>query len=309
MNGTAPFPFQPHLTAVAIAYRNRRLIADVVLPRVPVGKQEFTYLLHKLADGFTLPETRVGRTSAPNQVQFSATEETAKTVDYALDNPVPQADIDNAPANYDPLGKATEQTMDLILLDREVRAASLVFGAANYGAANKLTLSAGSQWSDPASDPIKAIMDALDAMVMRPNIGVFGRKTFSALAMHPKIVKATHGNSGDAGIASRQAVAELFELEDIQVGEGFLNVSKPGQAVNMQRVWGKHAAFIYRDSLADATHGTTFGFTAQFGDRIAGATPDSKIGMRGGQMVRVGESIKELITANDLGYLFENAVA
>ena len=35
----APFPIDPELTAIAIAYRNGRMIADEVLPRVPVGKQ------------------------------------------------------------------------------------------------------------------------------------------------------------------------------------------------------------------------------------------------------------------------------
>ncbi len=49
----AAFPIQPELTAIAIAYKNRSLIADQVLPRVPVGKQDFKYLKFNLADGFT----------------------------------------------------------------------------------------------------------------------------------------------------------------------------------------------------------------------------------------------------------------
>ncbi|UUE75979.1 hypothetical protein [Pectobacterium aroidearum] len=98
----APFPIDPHLTSIAIAYRNGSLIADSVLPRVPVGKSEFKWWEYDLADGFTLPNTSVGRTSQPNQVEFNATEETSSTSDYALDSPVPQSDIDNAPKNYDP---------------------------------------------------------------------------------------------------------------------------------------------------------------------------------------------------------------
>jgi len=74
-------------------------------------------------------------------------------------------------------------------------------------------------------------------------------------------------------------------------------------------VWGNHASFIYRDQLADANSGTTFGFTAEFGGRIATSSFDKNIGLRGGQMVRVGESVKELITAPDLGYFFENAIS
>jgi hypothetical protein len=305
----APFPIQPALTAIAIAYRNTRLIADDVLPRVPVGAQEFKYLKHALAEGFTVPDTLVGRKSRPNQVEFSGTEETASTVDHGLDSPVPQADIDNAPTNYNPLGKATEFTTNLIMLDREVRTSNLVFANGTYPAANRTTLSGTSQWSDPASDPLAAITDALDSVVMRPNIGILGRRTSTLLRRHPKVVKAFHGNSGDEGMVPLEFLADLLELEAIFVGEARLNIARPGQPANLQRVWGPHAAFIYRDSLASAQSGTTFGMTGQWGGRIAGTQTDPNIGLRGGQMVRVGESVKELITAPDLGYFFENAVA
>lgn len=312
MSTNAAFPIQPALTAVAIAYRNKRLIADDVLPRVPVASPDFKYLKHTLSEGFSLPDTKVGRRSAPNEVEFTATEAAASCIDYGLDDPVPNSDIDAAATipGLDPVMKAVERTTELIQLDREVRAASLVFDANQYGSANKATLSGNSQWSDFAnSDPITTILSAMDGMIMRPNIMVLGQAVFTKLRTHPKIAKAVLGNSGDVTIATRQAIAELFELEAIFVGEGFLNTAKKGQTPSMARVWGKHCALIYRDSLADASSGTTFGFTAQWGSRIAGSEYDSKIGLRGGQRVRVGESVKELVTANDLGYLFTNAVA
>lgn len=306
----APFPIQPELTAIAIGYKNRRLIADDVLPRVPVGKQEFKYLKHSMAEGFTLPDTKVGRKSKPNEVDFSATEVTDSTQDYALDDPIPQADLDNAASNYDPKGRAVEGITDLILLDREVRASGLVFNANNYGANNKTALSGTSQFSDfTNSDPIATIMNSLDACIMRPNVMVIGRPAFSVLIRHPKIVKAVLGNAGDSGIARREDIAALFELEEVLVGEAFLNTAKKGQTVSMSRVWGKHLSLVVRDKNADTRGGLTFGLTAQFGGRIAGADPDKNIGMRGGQRVRVGESVKELITANDLGYFIQNAVA
>lgn len=305
-----PFPIQPHLTAIAIAYRNSRLIADDVLPRVPVGKQEFKYSKYELADAFTQVDDAVGRKSQPNQVAWSATEVTDSTKDHALDDPVPQVDIDNAAPGQDPLGRSTEFTTNLILLNREVRTANLVFDAANYAAANKVTLAGASQWSDYAgSDPIPAIVGALDTMIMRGNIMTIGRAVASKLFSHPKVCKAIYGNNTDAGIVNRRQLADLLELDEIFVGEGWVNTAKKGQAVNMQRVWGKSCSLMYRDRLADAERGTTFGFTAQFGGRVAGAIADPDIGMRGGQRVRAGESVKEVITASDLGYLFSAAVA
>lgn len=305
-----PFPIQPELTAIAIAYRNKRLIADQVLPRVPVGKEEFKYLKHTLSEGFTLPDTKVGRRSKPNEVEFTATEVTDSTQDYGLDDPIPMADIKNAPPNYDPEGRSVEGITDLILLDREVRTAGLVFDANNYGASNKVTLSGTDQFSDFAnSDPLGVLMDSLDSMIMRANIMVIGRAAFSSLARHPTIVKAVHGNAGDSGVARRQDIADLLELEEVLVGEALLNTAKKGQAVSMSRVWGKHISLMHQDKNADTRKGATFGFTAQFGGRVAGSTPDQNIGLRGGKRVRVGESVKELLTANDLGYFIQNAVA
>lgn len=310
MSSLAPFPIQPDLTAIAIAYRNKRMIADLVLPRVPVGSQTFKYLSHALADGFTIPDTKVGRKSQPNQVEFSATETEASCVDYALDDKIPYSDIENAPENYDPEARATEGIADLIALDREVRVANMVFAAANYKATtNKATLSGSNQWSHADSDPLVAILSAFDGMVMRPTIGVVGRAVATKLATHPKVVQAYHGNEGGYGLAPMSFVAQLLELDAIYVGEAFVNTAKKGQTASLSRAWGKHAAFLHIDPMADSNRGTTFGFTAQFGDQFAGSWDDKNVGARGGKVVRAGESVKEVLTANDLGYLFIDAVA
>lgn len=311
MAGNAPYPIQPELTAIALAYSNRSMIADEVLPRLAVGKQEFKYLKHDVAEGFTIPDTKVGRRSSPGQVEFSATELADFTQDYGLDDVIPQNDLDNAPPNYDPLGKSTAFLTNLILLDREVRVANVVFANATYPAANRVTLSGTSQWSDYTnSDPIAAIMNALDGTLIRPNVAIFGRATFSKLRMHPKVVQAVNSTNQGAGVVSRQQIADLLELEEVVVGEGFVNTAKKGQTAAYARAWGKHASFLFRDRTALVGKGVTFGFTAQFGGRTAASwSVKENAGLKGGIKVRTGESVKEVISANDLGYFFENAVA
>jgi hypothetical protein len=138
---------------------------------------------------------------------------------------------------------------------------------------------------------------------------VLGRQVFTKLAMHPQVVKAVHGNSGDSGIASRKQVADLFELEEILVGEARVNTARKGQAMSLSQAWGKHLALLHRDKTADTRSGVTFGVTAQFGTRVAGSIPDKDIGLRGGERVRAGESVQEVITAADLGFFIQNAVA
>jgi hypothetical protein len=312
MSTPSLFTMIPYLTEIAIAYKNPKLIADEVLPRVPVGKQDFQYQTMPKGDAFTIPDTMVTRKGRVNEVEFGMTLTTASTVDNALDDVVPQSDIDNAPAGYDPLAHATEFVTALVDLRREQRTAALVFGSGNYASANKTTLSGTSQWSDfstGVSHPISDIISLLDVPVYRPNLAIFGRATWSKLIQHPDVVKAANKNAGDKGVATKQAIMDIFEFEAIYVGEGWINSAEPGQTVSLSRCWGKHAAFIYRDKLANAERGVTFGFTAQFGDRFAGVIDDAMVGVRGGKRIRSGESVKELITVNDLGCMVINAVA
>lgn len=309
----APFPIRPDLLAVAVGYRNSRLIANEVLPRKPVAAPEFRYLKYPIGEMFTVPETKVGRKGKPNEVELSATEATDKVQDHALDDGIPLQDIEaakNQEGIPDPEKRAAMALTELIELAREKRTADLVFLQGTYAAANRTILAGGTQWSDFVnSDPVSAILTAFDTMVMRPTVSVVGRAVHTKISTHPKICKAVFGNNTDAGIVTRQQLAALFELDDWLVGEGWINTAKKGQAAVLARCWGKHAAFLHRNPNADTLSGTTFGVTAQWGSRIAGSEYDKNIGMRGGNQVRVGESVKELVLANDLGYFFENAVA
>ena len=318
-NMNFPFPIQQELTAISLAYTNRRLIADEVLPRTPVPGREFKWLQMNKDQMFTVPETIVGRKGQPNEVEFGGTEVAGFVRDYGLDDVVPNEDLDSAPAGYNPLGVAVSGITELIALDREKRVADLVFNLNTYPSSNRTTLSGTSQWSDYTnSDPYSAIQTALDGMLMRPNVAVIGRLAWSKLRVHPKITAAlapsATGNTPTANAqgspATVQAVADLLELDQIIVGEAFINTAKPGQTSSLARCWGKHMAFMHQNPVATIRgNAVTFGFTAEWGNRVAGSIAEPKVGLRGAQRVRVGESVNELIVASDVGYFFQNVVA
>lgn len=315
-----PFVIVPALTAIAVAYPQGTLIADLVLPRVPVSTESFRYLKYAKGDSFAAPDTRVGRKSAPNQLDWGSSELTDTVQDQALDAPVPNSDIvawQRAQAaglglvgQVAPADRAAMLVTQALLNRREWRAASLVSNLANYDVANRQTLAGPGQWSDYAnSDPLVTITDALDTMVLRPRHAWMGRRVFSKLARHPKVSAAIYKNGTTQGAVSRQALADELELEEIYVGDGWINTANPGQPAQLVRAWGNDCGFFYRDMNASPEGGITFGMTAQYGDRLGGTIEDPDVGMRGGQRIRVGESVKELLTANDLGFLFKNAVA
>lgn len=312
------FVILPALTAIAVAYKQGNLIADMVLPRTPVMGKEFTWQKYALGEQFTVPETRVGAKGQPNQVDWASTPVSDSVVDHALDAPVTNDQIAQYEAAVasgnarvqDPLMRATSLVSGLVATRREKRAADLVMNLASYATANKTTLSGTGQWSDYTnSDPHYALMTAMDSMIMRPNCMVVGRVVMTILSLHPKIKTAIYGGvNGDQKAVNRQALAQLLELDEVIVGEGWMNTAAPGQTPTVARIWGKDCALFNRNVDAGVDAGLSFGMTAEFGSPVAGTIEDSDIGMRGGQRVRMGESVKEFITANDLGYLFKNAV-
>lgn len=306
-----PFPIDPELTAIAINYRNKQNIADQVMPRIsPLGKEEFKYFKYNLKDGFTVPDTKVGRRSQVNEIEFTGEEVDSSTDDYGLEDPIPQVDIDSAMGSqHNPLQRSTEMLTDIIDLGREVRVANIVMSTASYAPTNVQVLTAADKIDAFAtSDPLEMLEDALNQMVMRANTAVLPQGVWSVLRRHPKINKAVNANSGDTGLATLHAVAEMLELEQILIGRSWANVANIGQAPDLQRAWQGGIALLHLNQLADNRTGTTWGFTAPYKTRVVTQKFDDKIGLRGGIRVRVGEGVKEVVSAPDLGYFLSDVL-
>lgn len=310
-----PFVPSPQYTAIALAYTNRELIADQVLPRLTVSAREFKWDKHEKSSLFQVPSTLVGRKGSPSEVEFFASEETSSVGDYGLDDVVPREDIEAAQGKpgLDPLGRATEGISQLLGLDREKRVADLVFAAGTYPVGNKVQLAGNDQWNEyaqAASDPIEDILAAKESALMPYNTCVMGEAVWFALRRHPKLLASYYPvNASGGGILNLQQFQELFEFERVFIGRAFKATSKPGQTLALGRVWGNHFAMLHQNPLAGLRgNGITFGATAEYSNRFASTMDEPKVGLRGATRVRVGETVKELITAADCGYFIQDAI-
>lgn len=304
-----PYPSDPRLTGIALAFRNGELIADRVMPRTPVGKSTFKWNEYDFAEGVTLPVTIVGRKGRPTEVEFTATERTGGTEDHGLDDVIPNDDIADVPAGsgIDPLGQATEGLTNLIALGREVRVAAMTQDPANFNHSDALT--GTDMFDDPASDPSEIILDAISTPLVRPNIAVTSLGVYNKLRKNVSLVQAITGNTSGKGSVSAQQLADYFELDEILVGTGWVNTAKPGQTPVYARVWGKSFALLRRAPQVTAKGEPSWGFTAEFGARVAKQIPEPKIGLRGAVRVRVGESVGEYVQSKEAGYLLEDVIA
>lgn len=305
-----PFPLNPTLTGIALAYQNEAFIADRVLPRVPVGGELYQWNEYTTEEKFTIPDTAAGRSGRVNEVEFTSQKRESSVRDYGLEDPIPNADIQAAAGtNFNPLGHATEMLTELILLDREKRVADLIQNPANYSAAHKEAPTSGDKWDHADSKPLIQLSDALEVPMARPNVLILNGVSSLALRRNPSVVRAFNGTTGADGMVPLEFIREVLELDEIIVGRGKYNAAKRGQDMNLNQLWGNHALLIHRNAQARPQGGITFGWTAQWGGRIAGDYEDRNIGLRGGRRVRVGESVDEKIVASDVAFLIQSVTA
>jgi hypothetical protein len=323
--GQAPFQYDPAATAIAIEYANDQeaYIADQVLPHIMVDREVYKYQETPIEQRFRNVETRVGRRSSPNQVEFRSREVQGSTRDHALDNPIPNKDVEQEPSSETvPLeDRGIEGVTELLLNDKESAAASVVFDAATYDGSLSETLSGTDRWSNGNnSTPIEDMKLAMDEMILPPNTLVLGKQTATYLQLHPNLSKAYNRNEGAENVVPLQFLADLLGLDQVLVGENrVLTAQDQANAFGgstPSRAWGPHAALLHITPNADPTGNgngiPTFGFTPVFQgaateDLMSGSIDDPDMGMRGGTRQRVGMSYNEEISASELGYYFENA--
>jgi len=311
-----PFVIVPSLTRIAMAVTNEEYIADQVCPRVPVMGELFEYTKVALKDGFQTPDDLISRTGKLNELEFSSSDETDRTIDRGLAAPVPLKDVDAAAqANMaDPRGMAVENLTQIMLLNREVRVAGVLFDASNYAGGLKLTLdgtSAKYRWDDATNgDPLGYIENAMSAMQVRPNTLTVGYAVWLAIRKHPKVISRLYGSASTRGTALMQDVASEMELDRIAVGRAWKDSGAKGRAASMDRVWGNFAALTrVQTGLTGArTTQPTFAMTAQYEGRVSGTYFDPARGKKGVEMVKVTESVKELVAWQSAGYLFTTPV-
>ena len=307
------YPVDDARTDIAVGYSNPGYIADEVFPRVSVMFKQYKYTEYPIEEAFTVPDSQIGRRSTPTMVHFSAAEKAGSCVDYGLEDAIPDDDVANRPPNVaDPIDRSTMQLTDLLMIDRERRSARIAFDKANFPDSNKVTLAGNDQWSaDHAnSDPIADILGAIEGMIVPPSHLLLGSIVWRYLRTHKSILKSINRTDGDMGIATRQAVADLFELPGgIIVGQSWINAASRGQDARLERVWGNAALLFRRDPNSAASGPPTFGVTASYRGREVRTGFDAALGARGVHRIRVVDSCEERIIAANAGYLFDQAVA
>jgi len=292
------------LSGVSVMYHNDDMIADLVMPVVPVKKEADTY--YKYTRNWMLPNAKRAAGAEAAEVEWNLTTDTYSCEEYALKDLIPDRVRDNAdkPLNMDV--DTTENLTKLIQLLREKRVADIVFTGGNHGSTQ--ALSGANQWDDYAgSDPIGDVRTARStvhlASSQNPNVMVVGKQVHDKLLDHPDILERIKYTQ--RGVITEDILARVFEVDKYIIGKAIYDSSEDGAAESLAYVWGKSVALIY----AEASPGikkVSYGY--QFQSR-GFRTKKWRVEGRDGDFIESGEIRDEKVVATACGYLYTTVVS
>lgn len=303
------------LSEVALGYRPDGFIADMVFPIVQVGKQSDLYTIWSRADRLRRNDTKRAPATEAKRIEESVSSDTYFANNYALKSSIPIEDFANADPMYlDNLNEGkTELIMDGLLIDWEVRLANQVTSGTNVGSYSAVA----SAWNDggAGSDPIGDINTMLDNVQYstgkRPNRLTFGLKAWQTLRRHVDVRNIIFGVNNGGGYASREQVANLFEVDEILVGGAFQNTAGEGLTEQLQSIWGDHVLAHYTPMSASKDR-PAFGYAFRWASaglpnfQVERHPYDSK---KKAQDVEVGYYQDEKITGAEYGFLLTNVTS
>ena len=293
------------LSGVSIKYTNDELIADQVLPVVPVKKESDLYYIY--TRNWKLPQSKRAAGAEANEVEWNMSTGTYTTEEYALKDLIPDRVRANADNPLDMDVDTTENLTELVQLGREKRVADIVFGAANYGAQTS-ALAGANQWDDYAgSDPIGDVRDAKAivhaASGKMPNTMVIGYQAYLKLLDHPDVLERIKYTQ--KGLVTTDLLASLFEVDKILVGKALYDTTQEGVAESLSYVWGKSVALVYAQKSPGLKQ-VSFGY--QFQSR-GFRTKKWRVEGRDGDFIEAGEIRDEKLVAAATGYLYTTVVS
>ncbi len=299
------FELQPELTGVALAYRNKNLIADEIFPTVPVDQKSFQYNFYNKEAFLTVPETEIGEKGSANEAQLKSKLLTETCKDYALKERITVQKLQEAQAKGKNIAADTIMHLtDLMKLSREVRVAKALSNKTVYGS-NCKELNSSEKFTNDNFNAFKALTSAMDKVLFRPNILVTSRAGFSALSQNPYVVSAVNSVDVKAGIASAEGIKRTLGLDKILIGEGIVNTAAKGQAASFNSCWNNDIILMHINPIASTDYGVTFGYRATLDDYTVGSYHDPDAGTKGCEVYRIFTTYLDLLTCPECGYLLK----
>jgi hypothetical protein len=309
------------LTNLVIGFEPMGTIVQDIFPMVNVNKQSNVYYVWEKGDFFRIPDTRRAPKTNANKVETNISSETYFCNNYALGDDTSFEDLANADVPIRLREKKARNLVNLLNLDWEDRVASQISSGSNVG--SYTTLSGTSQWNDFAnSDPVNDVEVGKDAIAAttgkNANLIIIPRLVMSKLKQHPDLldrVKYT-GTNDRPGQVTQRALAEIFGVERVLIGNSFKNTAEEGVATaTYSDIWGKNVVIGYvTGGPSPDGRDPSLGYSFRWNSPLLGNRPLAierwpDPNNRKFENIEASYYQDEKITSTELGYVIDSAVA
>lgn len=314
------------LTNVSVAYMQlaSNFIADRVFPIVPVQKQsDLIWNFNPEQFNRDLMRKRAPATEAAIVGMVQSTLPYYAHV-WAVGSDIADQTRGNADSPFELDRMHTEQLTNSALIRKEASFVSTFLQPGVWGTnLTGVTSSPGAnqflRWDNPASTPIEDIQAAKRAVGARtgiePNKIVLGRKTYDDLVSHPDVLERVKyiGTPGAPARVTADALAALFELDEVLVSRSIVNSAAGGSVTNdTDYVFSDGALLVYTPRVANRlmpAAGLTFSWNGWMGATDAGfRVKKFRIEEREADRIEVQMAFDQRIIGAQLGVFFDKAV-
>jgi hypothetical protein len=263
------------VSALTIGYTVPNLIGTRVLPYYIVPADNIEAPIFGL-ESFREVDSHRGLRTAPAEVEFAVSSQTASLVEHALQSKVDYLEEEaGAVAGWSPRQKAANTVKRVIAINREKEIADIMQATTSYGASHSTTLT--NKWDvmttapqsdyDPFVDIDVGIAQMRSAIGMRPNVAWCGDACWQTLKKNSFVLAAMPGGTGADSTVKRvteAAFADLIGVDQFYIGESVY--SADGAA--MTDTWADDFGMLYSDPNPNEAESPAFGWTLcrQYGE-------------------------------------------
>jgi hypothetical protein len=311
----APTRSQVHidvgLSNVSIKYRNADWAAEKLAPPLLVGKDSNKYWVYgqenfDLADDIRAPGTR------GVQVDWTAAPYPYLVVEHSQTHPIPDEVRDDADEPLNMEIDSTEFLTERIGRRLEFDVAAIATKTASFAAANIQDCSKTGKWSDyAASDPLVDVatqkQNIHNSSGGEANVLIIGHKGFVALKNHPKLKEMVKfgGTNSAPGKVTAQAMAELFEVDEVVDAKALYNTAGDGLTRSLSYIWGSNAVLAVRPPAMGIKVLTFMSIFRRKGWR---KTETWRQDPERSDFIRVSDKYQPLAISTVAGALFQNII-
>ena len=250
------------LSNLSIGYHPAGMVAEQVFNVIPVNHESDDYWFWDKGQAFRVARTDGKGTLRPDKaraiaVNFGAKVNSYTASEYAAETDISDRERDNADAALQLEVSKVRRAQDLVLLDQEIRVATLLTTTTNYAGANTTTLSGASQWNNASfASQSSATQSVIESNIdtgreavrlatggLEPNTIIVPRAVARVMKRDLGVrdqIKYTDPNV----LVGGHLPPQLWGLNVIMPGAVYTSTVE-GETPTMTDVWGKNVVIAY----------------------------------------------------------------